>query len=207
MPVKKYTKQDGVFVHEHTTASIKDTPRKEFEEGLKKALQKTADQNTSAYILKKLKLYALARLEISGKKQDDRQRQDCKKILEKTEFLAAIIARPETSQDFLYTQFYDLGLLAQRADIRPLEPSVFRGIKYSKDQASRRDKRQTWKSLTKAERDARDDEIVKDYNQSHAKNPLFTENIFCKTHHGKYNLSVSTCRNILRAARLKAPVS
>ena len=32
MPVKKYTVQDGVFVHERITASIKDTPTKEFEE-------------------------------------------------------------------------------------------------------------------------------------------------------------------------------
>ena len=121
--MKKTTTQDGVFIHKSISCSNGVTPYEKSME-MKKILQETADQNTSAYILKKLKLYALARLEISDKKQDadDRQRQDCKKILEKTELLTAIIERPETSQDFLYTQFYDLGVLAQRADIRPIEP-------------------------------------------------------------------------------------
>jgi len=137
MPVKKYTVQDGVFVHEHTTASIKDTPTKEFEEGLKRSLEESGRRNTTAYILEHLEKYARARLEapsIECKKgqrlnnfqreleADKRQRRDCESLLQEIDFLKTIARRKDTNQDFLLSQFYDLGVLAQQADIRPIEP-------------------------------------------------------------------------------------
>jgi len=194
--MKKTTTQDGVFIHKSISCSNGVTPYEKSME-MKKILQETADQNTSAYILKKLKLYALARLEISDKKQDadDRQRQDCKKILEKTELLTAIIERPETSQDFLYTQFFDLGLLAQRADIRPLEPSVFRGIRYSEDQANRRDKRQTWGGKTREQIRVRDEEIAKAFKKSKLNSSNFSQK-----YASKYGLKSRRIREILKKA-------
>jgi len=137
MPVKKYTVQDGVFVHEHTTASIKDTPTKEFGEGLKRVLAETARNNTPGYILEQSEKYARARLEaprIERKKgqkltifqkelkANERQRHDCESLLREVDFLKTISERKDTNHDFLMVCFYHLGVLAQQADIRPIEP-------------------------------------------------------------------------------------
>jgi len=137
MPVKKYTVQDGVFVHEHTTVSIKDTPTKEFEESLKRVLAETARNNTPGYILEQSEKYARARLEaprIERKKgqkltifqkelkANERQRHDCESLLREVDFLKTISERKDTNHDFLMVCFYHLGVLAQQADIRPIEP-------------------------------------------------------------------------------------
>jgi hypothetical protein len=144
MAVEKYTVHDGVFVHSGTRASIKDTPRKDFEAGLKKALEESAQRGSTEHILKQLEGYARAKLEaptIKKKKgqrpgsfqgeleSDTRQRRDCEKLLEEISFLKTISGRKETDKDFLMAQFFYLGVLAQHADIRPVEPNFFRGTK------------------------------------------------------------------------------
>ena len=144
MPVKKYTIQDGIFVHEGTTASIKDTPIKEFGEGLKRSLEESGPRNTTAYILERLEKYARARLEaptIERKKgqrlnsfqkeleANERQKRDCKDLLQEIDFLKKISGNKDTDQDFLMARFYYLGVLAQQADIRPVETRFFTGKK------------------------------------------------------------------------------
>jgi|GEM_PF-3191340 len=142
MPVKKYTVQDGIFVHEHTTASIKDTPTKEFGEDLKKSLEEIRRKETPEYILAELETYAqlaIKRPKNKRKKEqrlqvfkaeleaEERRRRDCETILLNIDYLKQKIKGKQI--DSLLVQFYKLGVLAARADIRPVEPSFFRGHK------------------------------------------------------------------------------
>jgi len=181
MPVKKYTVQDGVFVHEHTTASIKNTPTKKFEEGLKRSLEESGRRNTTAYILEHLEKYARARLEapsIERKKgqrlnnfqreleADKRQRRDCESLLQEIDFLKTISRRKDTNQDFLLSQFYCLGVLAQQADIRSVEPAAFQGIAESQINTEKARKTRTRNGMTPAERDERDEIIRADFAKS-----------------------------------------
>jgi hypothetical protein len=144
MPVKKYI-QDGVFVHESISSSDGATPYEKSME-LKKALEESAQRETTGYVLEHLEKYARVKLEapiIKRKKgqrpesfqkeleSNERQRRDCEGLLLHIDFLQKKTCKLKDAKriyftpkecDFLMAKFYYLGVLAQQADIRPIEP-------------------------------------------------------------------------------------
>ena len=151
MAVKRNSTQDGIFMRGHITASIKDTPVKQFEEGLKKASQQTARQGTTSYILDHLEKSARETLEKLNKakslKQESNKRlkRDCESLLENIDLLKTLIERKDTNYEFLMVSFYHLGVLAQRAQIRPIEPLVFHGAKFKGGDRGQGKKAQEWR--------------------------------------------------------------
>jgi hypothetical protein len=202
--------QDGVFVYEGTRASIKDTPLKEFEEGLKKCLEEAGLRNTTTYILEHLEKYARARLEAPTTKRkkgqraenfqkelesNERQRRDCESLLREIKFLRTISGRKENDHNFLMARFYYLGVLGSKADIRPIEPVIFQGARFSDTQSEKAQKPRTRNNMTPAQRRERDEKIVRSFKKS----PLNCSS-FSQKNATKYGLQPRQIRRIIKKA-------
>ena len=79
-----------------------------------------------------------------------------------------------------------------KAKIRPLEPDVERGAKYSKTQSDRRGNRQTWKGLSLAQREERNAKIWAAYKKT-----KLTLNGFAVDQGKKHKLSPTSIKKIL----------
>jgi len=89
-----------------------------------------------------------------------------------------------------------------KAKIRPFEPDVERGAKYSETQSDRRGKRQTWKGLSLAQRDERDAKIWAAFKQT-----KLTRNSFKIDQGKKHKLSPTQIDNILEKFLEKSSTS
>ena len=88
-----------------------------------------------------------------------------------------------------------------KAKIRPFEPDVERGAKYSETQSDRRGKRQTWQGLTRAQREERNAKIWAAFEQT-----KLTRNSFKIAQGKKHRLSPTQIGNILEEFE-KSPTS
>lgn len=141
MAVKRYTVQDGVFVHERIGASIKDTPLKEFEEGLKRSLEESDWLYTITGRLERLEIDATAVLEEplpqikttsknrlnETKAAAQRRKRDAKEILDQISWVRKFISEKNIEQAAL--EALRLGELAIVFNVRKVEYETLKGIK------------------------------------------------------------------------------
>jgi hypothetical protein len=134
MGVNRYTESGGIFTQERVSCSRKDTPLHEFEAGLKECLGEAGQLSTIKGLLDALESKAKAILELPEgrmknkdvEESNHRRKQDAGKLLDRIAFLRKVI---EEGKDYALVVAFHLGALAQRLDIRLLEPDTLRGIK------------------------------------------------------------------------------
>jgi len=176
MGVKRYTQRDGIFRRERASCSRKDTPLPEFEAGLKACLSEAGRLSTIKGLLDDLEANARAILELptgrmrnkNVEESNRRRRQDAEDLLDR---IARLWKAIEEEKDYALVAAFHLGALAQRMDIRPLEPDTLRGIKTIKAAAhgGRAKKGSTHESLL-----ARNDQWQTDAARIWGKFPSYT---------------------------------